>query len=164
MTNYLQDKEQQDWSESTKELLDTLPQIWTRGLLYFLGIFLTVVIPWAIFAKIDETGTARGRLEPQEETVKLDAAITGTVAEIRVKEGDLVQQGQILLTLESDLVRSELQQEQERLEGQINRLNQVNLLKSQLNFALSIQQQQKQEGASEKQNQVSQAQENLDNL
>jgi len=164
MTNYLQDKEQQDWSESTKELLDTLPQIWTRGLLYFLGIFLTVVIPWAIFAKIDETGTARGRLEPQEETVKLDAAITGTVAEIRVKEGDLVQQGQILLTLESDLVRSELQQEQERLEGQINRLNQVNLLKSQLNFALSIQQQQNQAGASEKQNQVSQAQENLDNL
>jgi hemolysin D len=50
----------EDWSYATKELLDTLPQAWTRGLLYFLLIFIAIVLPWAIFSKIDETGNARG--------------------------------------------------------------------------------------------------------
>ena len=65
----------EDWSYATKELLDTLPQAWTRGLLYFLVIFIAIVLPWAVFSKIDETGNARGRIEPKEETIKLDAAV-----------------------------------------------------------------------------------------
>ncbi|WP_013321445.1 HlyD family efflux transporter periplasmic adaptor subunit [Gloeothece verrucosa] len=153
-----------DWSYATKELLDTLPKAWTRGLLYFLLIFVSLVLPWAIFSKIDETGTARGRIEPEEETVKLDAAVAGTVSEIRVKEGDTVKAGQVLLMLESDLVKSDLKQAQDKLEGQLNRLNQLKLLKSQLIFALSTQQQQNKAGELEKQAQIDQAQQNLDNL
>ncbi|MEQ9234026.1 MAG: hypothetical protein RIG66_07975 [Coleofasciculus sp. E2-BRE-01] len=74
-----------DWSFATKELLDTLPQVWTRGLLYFLVVFVSIVLPWAILFKVDETGTARGRLEPKGKTVQLDAAVAGTVAEIKVR-------------------------------------------------------------------------------
>lgn len=77
-----------DWSDITKEALDSLPQVWTRGLLYFLVIFVSIVLPWAILSKVDETGTGRGRIEPKDKTIKLDAAVSGTVSEIRVKEGD----------------------------------------------------------------------------
>jgi HlyD family secretion protein len=154
----------QDWSYTTKELLDTLPQVWTRGLLYFLGIFVAVILPWTVLSKIDETGTARGRVEPKEETVKLDAAVTGTVSEIHVKEGEIVKAGQVLLTLESDLVKSDLKQTQDKLEGQLNRLNQLKLLKSQLIFTLATQQQQNRAGELEKQTQINQAQENLGSL
>ncbi|MDV2997807.1 MAG: hypothetical protein N4J56_007512 [Chroococcidiopsis sp. SAG 2025] len=34
-----------DWSSLTKELIDTLPQVWTRGLLYFLVLFVAIVLP-----------------------------------------------------------------------------------------------------------------------
>lgn len=89
----------EDWSEITKESLDGLPQVWTRGLLYFLAIFVSIILPWAILSKVDETGTARGRTEPKDKTIKLDAAVAGTVAEIRVKEGDSVKAGETLLLL-----------------------------------------------------------------
>jgi HlyD family secretion protein len=153
-----------DWSYATKELLDTLPQAWTRGLLYFIGAFIAIALPWSFLTKIDETGTARGRIEPREETVKLDAPVTGTVANIRVKEGDLVKQGEVLLTLDSDLVKSELKQSQDKLEGLLNRLNQFNLLKSQLVLAISTQKQQNQAGKMEKQTQIAQAEETLKGL
>lgn len=154
----------QDWSYATKELLDTLPKAWTRGLLYFLFIFVSIALPWAIFTKIDETGTATGRIEPLEETVKLDASVAGTVSEIKIKEGDTVKAGQVLLVLESDLVKAELKQAQDKLEGQLNRLNQLNLLKSQLVLALSTQQQQNKAGELEKQSQIEQVQQDLDTL
>ena len=131
---------QDDWSYTTKELLDTLPKVWTRGLLYFLVVFIGIALPWAIFSQVDETGTATGRLEPTGKTIKLDAPVAGTVAAIKVKEGELVKAGQRLLELESELVSNELQQQQRKLEGQQNRLNQLELLKNQLILALRTQQ------------------------
>ncbi len=47
-----------DWSDVTQESLDSLPQVWTRGLLYFLVVFVSIVLPWAMLSKVDETGTA----------------------------------------------------------------------------------------------------------
>ncbi|AOY80884.1 HlyD family efflux transporter periplasmic adaptor subunit [Moorena producens JHB] len=151
-----------EWSYATKELLDTLPQVWTRGLLYFLIVFIGIALPWAIFAQVDETGKARGRLEPTGETIKLDAPVAGTVAAIKVKEGELVTAGQTLLELESELVSTELQQEQKKLEGQQNRLNQLEVLKNQLILALRTQEQQNQAQELEKQAQVEQARQNLE--
>ncbi|MBD2664906.1 HlyD family efflux transporter periplasmic adaptor subunit [Richelia sinica] len=150
-----------DWSDITKESLDSLPQVWTRGLLYFMVIFVSIVLPWAILSKVDETGTARGRVEPKDKTIKLDAAVSGTVAAIQVKEGDAVKEGQTLLVLESELVKSELNQVQDKLEGQLNRLSQLNSSKNQLVVSLATQQQQNQSQQLEKQAQVDQAQQNI---
>jgi hemolysin D len=150
-----------DWSELTKELLDSLPQIWTRGLLYFLVIFVSIILPWAMLAKVDETGTARGRLEPKEATLKLDVPVSGTVAVVKVKEGELVKVGQTLLELESELVSRELQQQQQKLSGQQNRLDLLYLLKNQLILTISSQERQNQAQDLEKQAQIQQAQQNL---
>ena len=100
---------QPDWSSQTKELIDTLPQVWTRGLLYFLAIFTAMALPWAMFSQVDETGKATGRLEPSGKTFILDAPVAGTVAAINVQTGEVVEAGQSLLELESDLATSELQ-------------------------------------------------------
>ncbi|MHC5937799.1 HlyD family efflux transporter periplasmic adaptor subunit [Nostoc sp.] len=157
-------KSTDDWAYVTKDLLDSLPQVWTRGLLYFLVVFVSIILPWAMLSKVDETGTATGRLEPRGKTVRLDAAVAGTVAEIRVKEGDSVKAGQTLLVLESELVKAELRQAQEKLEGQLNRLSQLNSSKSQLVVSLTTQQQQNQSQQLEKQSQVDQARQNLNAL
>ncbi|MDJ0675013.1 MAG: HlyD family efflux transporter periplasmic adaptor subunit [Calothrix sp. MO_167.B42] len=153
-----------DWSYATKELLDKLPQVWTRGLLYFLLVFIGLALPWAMFSQVDDTGKAKGRLEPTGKTIKLDAPVAGTVAAIKVKEGELVKVGQKLIELESELVSTELQQQQRKLEGQQNRLNQLELLKNQLILALSTQQQQNQAQQLEKQARVEQARQNLNSL
>lgn len=131
-----------EWSSLTKELIDTLPRVWTRGLLYLLVVFAGIVLPWAMLSKVDETGSARGRIEPKGKTLKLDAPVAGTVAAIKVKEGQTVQRGQILLEMESELARTDLQQAQAKLEGQLNRVAQLALMQNQLEIAIRSQQQQ----------------------
>ncbi|MBE8988316.1 HlyD family efflux transporter periplasmic adaptor subunit [Nostoc sp. LEGE 12450] len=150
-----------DWSDITKESLDSLPQVWTRGLLYLLVIFMSIVLPWAILSKVDETGTSRGRTEPKEKTIKLDAPVAGIVTEIRVKEGESVKIGQTLLLLESELVKAELQQTQDKLEGQLNRITQLSSSKNQLLVLLATQEQQNQFQQLEKQAQIDQVSQNL---
>jgi HlyD family secretion protein len=153
-----------DWSSLTKELIDTLPRVWTRGLLYFLVVFAGIILPWAMLSKVDETGSARGRLEPQGKVFKVDAPVAGTVAKVLVKEGQLVKDKQPLLELESEEIKSELQQVQTKLEGQQNRLAQLELMKNQLLLGVRAQQQQNKAQELEKQAQVEQARQNLESL
>lgn len=153
-----------EWSDVTQESLDSLPSVWTRGILYFLFIFTTLALPWATLSKVDETGTARGRLEPKGKTVRLDAAVPGTVTEIPVKEGEAVKPGQPVLILDSELVKSELRQGKDKLEGQLNRLSQLKVLEKQLIVGLATQQQQNQAQELEKQTQIEQAKQNFSNI
>lgn len=155
-----------DWSNATNELLDALPTAWTRGILYLLVIFAAIALPWAMVSKVEQTGTAQGRLELKGDTVKREADIPGALAvtAVRVKEGDLVKAGQILMELDSKSVRDEVQQLQVKLEGQQNRLAQLDVLKNQLIIALSAQQQQNKAQELEKLTQVDQARQNLASL
>jgi hemolysin D len=105
------------WSSLTKELVNTMPQTWTRGLLYFLAVFMAIVLPWSMLAKVDETGTARGRLEPKGNTIKLDAPVPGTVTAIKIKEGQKVKKGQPLIELDSKKINAELKEAQAKLNG-----------------------------------------------
>ncbi|MEM8808254.1 MAG: HlyD family type I secretion periplasmic adaptor subunit [Cyanobacteria bacterium P01_G01_bin.38] len=146
-----------DWSFATEELLDSMPQVWTRGLFYVLLLFVSVVLPWALFSRVDETGTARGRLEPQGQTVQLDSEVTGAIAAIQVEEGDQVTAGQPLLTLDAELVRAELRQIQDQQQGQQAQIGQLSLLRNQLTATLTTQQQQNRAQALEKETQIEQA-------
>lgn len=121
-----------DWSLVTQELIDTVPQVWTRGLLYMLVTFTAIALPWAMLSKVDETGTARGRLEPKGKTLELDAPVAGKVAALKVKEGQTVMAGQILMELESEINRADLQQALAKREGQLNRIGQLNFMRNQL--------------------------------
>jgi hemolysin D len=149
------------WSMTTKDLLDAMPRLWTRGLFYIIIVFTAVLLPWSILAKVDETGTARGKLEPQATMVKLDAPVAATVAAIKVKEGETIQAGQVVVELESDTLRAELQQLEAEGAGQREQLTQLELMKNQLSIALNTQQQQNLAGELEKQTQVARARQNL---
>jgi hemolysin D len=153
-----------DWSYATQELLDTLPRPWTRGLLYFLLVFVSIALPWAMLYKVEETGTARGRMELKGGTVKQEADVAGAAIAVRVKEGDSVKAGDVIMELESKSVRDDIQQSQIKLEGQQNRLNQLKVSKNQLVLSLSSQQQQNKAQELEKLAQVSQARQTFDSL
>jgi hemolysin D len=150
-----------DWSNLTQELLDTLPRVWARGLLYFLFVFVAIVLPWAMLSKVDETGSARGRLEPKGATQRLDASANGTVAHVRVTEGQIVKAGQIIMELESNVLRTDIERAKTKLEGQLNRLSQLEVIKNQLAIATRAQELQNQAQELEKQAQIEQARQNL---
>ncbi|QXE22761.1 secretion protein HlyD family protein [Richelia sinica FACHB-800] len=151
-----------DWFYGTEELLEALPKAWTRSILYLIVTFAAVTIPWTMLAQVDETGRAIGRIEPQGATQTLDSAVTGSITSVNVSEGATVKAGQVLVELESDVLRTELQQAQTKLEGLINRQGQLDLLKNQVMLAINIQEQQNQSQALEKLAQVNQARQNLD--
>ena len=152
------------WSGSTQELLNTLPRVWSRGLVYLLIGFIAVGLPWTILARIDETGTARGKIEPKGKTFQLDTAVSGQVAKVHVEEGQEIEVGEKLLTIESEAVASQLQQEQEKLKGQNNQLEELKSIESQILQSLDAQNRQNQAQKIEKQAQLEQARQNTESL
>ncbi len=150
-----------DWSDTVKDAIEALPQLWTRGLLYLIFIFTCTVLPWAMLSKFDETGAGRGRIETKGSSNRLEAATSGSVTAVRAQEGQSVQKGQILLELESDAVRAEVQQSKTKLEGQMNRLSQLGIAKNQVTISIATQQQQNKAQAVEKLAQFEQAQQSL---
>lgn len=151
-----------DWFYGTEELLDALPKAWTRSMLYLLISFTAIALPWTMFAQVDETGNASGRIEPKGATQKIDSAVTGSVIAVNFQEGTTVKAGQVLVEMESDVLRTELQQTQAKLEGLVNRQAQLELLKNQVLLAINIQEQQNQSQKLEKLAQLNQARQNLD--
>ncbi|MUG94311.1 HlyD family efflux transporter periplasmic adaptor subunit [Scytonema sp. UIC 10036] len=121
-----------EWSSVTKDTIDTVPRVWTRGFLYFLAVFTAIALPWAMLSEVDEVGSARGRLEPKGNTFKIDAPVEGQVAEIKVKEGQTLKAGQVLLELGAELMLAELRQAQAELEGHLERLSRLEMMKNQL--------------------------------
>lgn len=154
-----------DWSESATELIDTVPLPWTRGLLYVLVAFLSISIPWACLYQMNEIGTARGRLEYRG-NIKLEADIEGSVAvmKVHIKKGDRVKIGQTIMELDSKSVREQISQNQLKLDGEQQRLNQLTLMQNQIGLGTNAQQQQNQAQLLEKQSQIAQAQQNLSAL
>lgn len=78
-------KSTSEWSYGTEELLDGLPKVWTRSLLYFLMAFAVIGLPWAMLSKIDQTGSAKGRIEPKGATDRIDSQVSGNVSAVKVK-------------------------------------------------------------------------------
>jgi hemolysin D len=154
-----------DWSESATELIDTVPLPWTRGLLYVLVAFLGISIPWACLYEMNEIGTARGRLEYRG-NIKLEADIEGSVAvmKVHIKKGDRVKVGQTIMELDSKNVREQIYQNQLKLDGEQQRLNQLTLMKNQIGLGTNAQQQQNQAQLLEKQSQIAQARQSLSAL
>ncbi len=119
----------QDWYYGTEELLDALPRLWTRSLLYVVFGFIAIALPWSMLSKVDETGSARGRIEPKGATQKLDTPASGSITFVRVKEGETVKAGQVLLELDSDILKTQLEQANLKLEGLQNRQGSLEVLK-----------------------------------
>jgi membrane fusion protein, adhesin transport system len=60
----------------------------------------TVLIIWAGFARIDEVTRGEGRVVPSRQLQVLQSLDGGVVAEILVREGDEVEEGQLLLRID----------------------------------------------------------------
>jgi HlyD family secretion protein len=146
-----------DWADSTRETINTLPRVSLRMLFYVILILLAGIIPWATFTKVDEIGSATGKLEPKGRVIELGSPVEGKVMNINITEGEQVQAKQTIIELDDELVRAELEQQEQKLVGQENQLHQLELLKNQQSLSLSTQQQQNKAQLYEKEALIEQA-------
>jgi len=65
---------------------------------------------------ITQLVTATGKIQPEEE-VKIAPEVSGEIVEIPVKEGQVVQKGQLLLRIKPDTYRAQVEEQQAALNG-----------------------------------------------
>lgn len=70
---------------------------WVIGLLF---VFLIVFVVWAYFSTVEEVTRGQGSVIPTSREQILQSLDPGTIKEMLVKEGDIVEKGQILLSLD----------------------------------------------------------------
>ena len=91
---------QRQFLPAALEVQETPPSPAGRWLSFSLMALFTIGILWACFGKVDIVVTAPGRIIPSGQVKMIQPLETGTVKQIHVKEGDRVQKGQALISLD----------------------------------------------------------------
>jgi hemolysin D len=116
------------WSDSVQSLLDQPASILPLKFTFAGFLFLSAFLTWAWVGQVDEVAKAPGKLGPQDESVKVQPVELGKVTKVSVQEGDMVQQGQVLMALESELDTRGIEQLQTVLMAQQSELNQTEVM------------------------------------
>jgi HlyD family type I secretion membrane fusion protein len=114
------------WSLPLQTVLDQPPS--NLPIRFILGgtAFGLLFAAWAWFGHTDEVAQARGKLIPKGEVFQVHAVDSGKVVRIAVQEGQTVAAGQVLVELDTELARKDV----ERLEHLLQS-SQLELLQTQ---------------------------------
>jgi HlyD family secretion protein len=85
-----------------------LPPLYTRLLAGSLSMLIFGTIAWAHFSRVDEVAVANGELIPSEQVRPVRALEGGIIREITVHEGDVVQQGDVLIEQDAGLSQTNI--------------------------------------------------------
>lgn len=99
-----------------------------RTIFWIIVIAIIFLSGWMYFGKVDVVVTARGKVIPVGEIKVLQPLTTGVVSRILVKEGDLVEKGQVLMEIDPSATEPELDSKQKdamQLELELLRLEAV---------------------------------------
>ena len=108
--------ERTNWSRSLQSLLDQPPAALPQYLMAWGIVFCLVFGCWAWFGKFEEIGRAKGKLVPEGGAYKVHPVELGKVTKLVVKEGEAVTAGQVLVELDPELSKKEV----ERLEQMLS--------------------------------------------
>ncbi len=98
-----------------EERLDHQPPLFTAALLLAIVALLTGLFLWMGWARVERTVVAEGRVEPAGRVKLINHPFGGRVAAIHVREGERVDAGQPLLTLDGETQRAAYRERQGRL-------------------------------------------------
>ncbi|SCK14085.1 HlyD family type I secretion periplasmic adaptor subunit [Vogesella sp. LIG4] len=83
-----------------------------RLFLWTIGLFIVVALIWSALAKLDEVARGEGKVVPTSQIQHLQSLDGGVVSKILVKEGDVVERGQLLLQVDNTRFVSSLNENQ----------------------------------------------------
>ena len=81
---------------------------WSRAILWTIVGVTTFGIIWASIAKIEQAVPAQGKLEPQGTVKEIQAPVGGVVTQIHVEEGQHVEKGDLLLSLDPTATQAQV--------------------------------------------------------
>ncbi|MEB3181776.1 MAG: HlyD family efflux transporter periplasmic adaptor subunit [Nostocaceae cyanobacterium] len=80
-----------------------LPPLYTRLLAGTISLLVFSAIAWAHFSEVEEVAVAPGELIPSTQVRPLRAIGAGSIVSVKVKEGDTVKKGQVLIERDPSL-------------------------------------------------------------
>src|SRR6266567_1121521 len=92
-------RHQRQWGE-----VASLQPVSMKITAWFLAAAVALIIPFLCFAHYARKETAVGYLTPTKGTAKIFAPRRGTVKEVHIRDGEMVQARQPLLTIETDQI------------------------------------------------------------
>ena len=93
------------------------PERLIRFMAIFVGLIILAGIAWTTQTTVKEVSVASGEVSPTGSVLQLQHLEGGIVKELNVREGDLVDEGQVVLVLEPSTSLPELNQLRTRLAG-----------------------------------------------
>ena len=90
------------------QAVQELPPLYTRLMAGSISLLLFSTIAWAHFSQVDEVAVANGELIPSVQVRPVRSLTAGTIRAIKVKEGDRIQQGDVLLERDPSLPQAEV--------------------------------------------------------
>ncbi|MEM8612141.1 MAG: HlyD family efflux transporter periplasmic adaptor subunit [Cyanobacteria bacterium P01_H01_bin.105] len=83
--------------------------LWSRAIVWAILGVTSISILWAFLARVEETIPAQGKLEPVGVVQPVQTPNGGVIETIHVKEGDLVEKGDVLITFNQSAAKAELE-------------------------------------------------------
>src|SRR5262245_61118557 len=99
-----------DFSPAILRLQRDPPSPLPRLLLYLLLALVGGLMAWAIIGRLDVIAVAPVKLVPTSYTKVVQPADAGIIKEILVREGDLVEAGQVLVRMDASLSQADTRQ------------------------------------------------------
>lgn len=116
------------WSDALQSVLEQPPPALPRYLISAGLLFTAIVGVWSWVGTVEEVSFAQGQLAPQGDVFRIQTTVGGEVTEILFSEGDVVQRGQKIAAIDSQLVEKEIRRLEESLNAFQLQLSQTEAL------------------------------------
>jgi len=103
-------REESEFFPPVLEIQESPPSPIGRMILWLLTAFIVFMIVWATLGKVNIVATAQGKIIPNGKVKIIQPAITGVVEDIKVKDGDFVKEGDLLIVLDKTMTQSKIDQ------------------------------------------------------
>jgi len=109
-------KDRHEFKPLLVELDDRPANPLAHWLLWSIVAFIVLAALWLYFARIDIVVSGRGKVIPDGEIKIVQPIETGVIGRILVREGDLVEEGEVLMEIDPSVTESNLGSKEEHLE------------------------------------------------
>lgn len=93
--------------------------VWSRAILWtIIGTTVSVIL-WACLAPMDQVVRAHGKLEPRASVREVQSPVGGVIAEVLVKEGETVEDGETLVRLDPKVAAAEVRSLEDQMKSRI---------------------------------------------
>jgi len=106
-----------NWHQDAhRAYLDERP-LRARALLYAVAVAVVLLVIWSAVAEIDEVTRGQGKVIPSRQVQVIQSQDGGVVTEILVKEGEMVEKGQLLVRLDQTRSQSTFRENRAEFEA-----------------------------------------------